>query len=407
MNLDDRSGRLPEGSSLPLIITTILPEEGRTGVHTHMRQLRSYLQECGVGNTLLTPYTWSRFLAYPVFAPRRLLEPFSGAASVAWYRHWHGILLASALRRHLAAIGDCVVYAQGPVDAGAALRVRKSAGQRVVMAVHFSVSDTETWAASMREKGPIRRDGKVFRAIRKFESEVIPQLDGIVYVSEWARDALIGWLPEAKVVPSTVIGNFVAPFAAAPRQKPLADLVTVGNLDRVKNHRFLLEVLAEAKRVGRSFTLDVFGDGALRKDLLQHSHQLGVEQQVRFRGFRPDVRRFLPCYRAYVHASHTETFCLAIVEAMAAGLPIVTGAVGAIPELCDDGVEARFWPLDDAAGAARTLIDFLDCESAVLATAAAASRRFHRYFDASVIAPRLWAFLQGSDLQIDFENSHG
>ena len=60
-----------------------------------------------------------------------------------------------------------------------------------------------------------------------------------------------------------VVGNFVAPAQAKPRQEPLADLVTIGSLDLVKNHRFLLAVLAEAKRAGRSFSLDVFGEGPL------------------------------------------------------------------------------------------------------------------------------------------------
>jgi glycosyltransferase involved in cell wall biosynthesis len=42
-----------------------------------------------------------------------------------------------------------------------------------------------------------------------------------------------------------------------------------------------------------------------------------------------------------------ESLPLAIIEAMAAGLPIVPGNPGGISELCDDGVEARFWNLDD------------------------------------------------------------
>ncbi len=70
-----------------------------------------------------------------------------------------------------------------------------------------------------------------------------------------------------------------------------------------------------------------------------------------------DVRDFLPGYRAYVHASYSESLPLAIIEAMAAGLPIVAGNTGGISELCDDGVEARFWPLDDPAQAAATLIE--------------------------------------------------
>jgi glycosyltransferase involved in cell wall biosynthesis len=235
----------------------------------------------------------------------------------------------------------------------------------------------------------------VFRAIRQIEREVILQVDGIVYVSEWARDAVLSWLPEAAGVPSAVISNFVAAFHVEPGQEPLGDLVTTGKLEHRKNHRFLLEVLAETKRVGRSLTLDVFGEGPLRKDLLRLARSLGLEEQVRFRGFRNDVTAFLSRYRAYVHAAYAETSSLAIIEAMAAGLPIVAGNIGPIPELCDDGVEARFWSLDDPAEAAATLIDLLDCEPARLMAARAASERFHRDFDAAVVAPQLQSFLLG------------
>jgi glycosyltransferase involved in cell wall biosynthesis len=142
--------------------------------------------------------------------------------------------------------------------------------------------------------------------------------------------------------------------------------------------------------------LDVFGEGPCRKDLLRLTHSLGLEEQVRFRGFRPDVRDFLPSYRAYVHASYSESSSLAIIEAMAAGLPIVAGRTGPISELCSEGVEARFWPLDDPAGAAAILIDLLDCESARLKAARAARERFRRDFDADVVGPELLSFLLGT-----------
>jgi glycosyltransferase involved in cell wall biosynthesis len=236
----------------------------------------------------------------------------------------------------------------------------------------------------------------VFRAIRRAEREAILQLDGLVYVSQWARDELLSWLPEAAGVRSAVIHNFVAPLHAEPRQEFLGDLVTMGALGYLKNQRFLLEVLAEAKRAGRRFTLDVFGDGPDRTDLLQLTRSLGLEEQVRFRGFRSDVREFLPRYRAFVYASSSECCPLAIIEAMAAGLPILTGDIRPFPEFCDDGVEGRFWPLDDPARAAAILIDLLDCEPARLKAATAASERFHRDFDADIVGPRLRSFLMGT-----------
>jgi glycosyltransferase involved in cell wall biosynthesis len=263
------------------------------------------------------------------------------------------------------------------------------------MAVHFRISQANEWA----DKNQIKRDGTVFRAIRQVEREVVPQADGLVYVSKWARDALLNWLPEAATLRHAVIDNFVAPLHLEEDPKPLGDLVTIGNLDPVKNHQFLLRVLAEARLAGRFLTLDVFGEGPCRKNLMQLTRSLGLEDQVRFHGFRPDVRQFLPGYRAYVHASYSESSSLAIIEAMAAGLPIVVGNIGPIPELCDDGAEARFWPLDDPTQAAVTLLDLLDCEPMRAKAARLAKERFQRDFNADVIAPRLLSFLQGTTPQ--------
>jgi glycosyltransferase involved in cell wall biosynthesis len=388
--------RTPQKPSPPLVIATILRGDGITGVDTHIRQVRRYIEECGQVSTLVTPFSWGRLLTYPVFGLRSLvLQRISRPVGVAWYLYWHEVFLRNALRQHLAHAGNCVIYTQDPLAARAALRTRRGPHQRVVMAVHLRISMADEWA----DKNEISHGGSVFRAIRQVERTVIPQVDGLVFVSRWARDALLSWLAEAASVPYAVIGNFVAPWPVKPDQAPHGDLVTVGNLDLVKNHRFLLDVLAEAKRAGRSFSLDIFGDGPCRKDLSRQASSLGLEEQVRFRGFRTDVRDFLPGYRAYVHASYSESSSLAIMEAMAASLPIMAADTGPICELCDEGVEGRFWPLDDPARAAAILIELLDNESARLKAARAARERFCRDFDAAVVGPELRSFLLGTSEQ--------
>ena len=393
-NTSEEPGRARTPLQSRLVIATILREEGNTGVQTHVRQLRRYLTDSSATSiTVITPFSWSRALTVPVFGIRYLLERISGSANVAWYRHWHEVFLRKALRRELASAGACTVYAQCPVAARAALQARRGPQQRIILAVHFRISQADEWA----DKGIISRGGRVYRSIRQLEREVVPQVDGLMYVSSWARNALVGWLPVAAEIPSTIIDNFVAPPPRSdPSQESLGDLVTIGHLEPVKNHRYMLEILAQVKRAGRSMTLDIFGDGPLRKDLVRQAHALGLEGQIRFRGYRQDVRDFLPRYRAYVHASHSESSSLAIIEAMSAGLPIVAADIGPIAELCDDGVEARFWPLDDPGRAARILMDFVSSESARTEASAAARERFRRDFDASVIAPRLVSFLLGS-----------
>jgi glycosyltransferase involved in cell wall biosynthesis len=383
------------GVSAPsVIVATIFREDGETGVHTHFGQLRGYLERHDTGVSVVTPFSWNRTLSYPVFAPRLVLRHVSPPAAVVWYRHWHEVFLYRALRQRLADGREQVIYAQGPLEARAALRARRGPRQRVIMAVHFRASQADEHAEPGRE---IKRDGALYRAMRRAEREVILHVDGLVYVSGWARDALLGWLPEAADVPSEVIGNGVTPVATTVsvegEREQLADLVTVGRLDEAKNHRFLLDVLVEARRKGRRVTLDIYGDGPLRRDLARRISSLDLDGQVRLLGFRADVRQQLPAYRAYAHASYAETSSLAIIEAMAAGLPVVAAAIGPIPELCKDGAEARFWPLDDAARAAATLLELLESRPALAAAASAARARFERDYDIDVVGARLKSFL--------------
>jgi glycosyltransferase involved in cell wall biosynthesis len=378
----------------PVIIASMLRPQGATGVQTHAQQLSRYLEANGTTVTLVTPFSWGRLLKYPVFGFRLILTRCSASAGVAWYRQWHEVFLRNALRRRLAGADDCVVYAQGPLEARAALRVTRGSNRRVILAVHYPVSQADQWCNTAA--GPIRREGLVFRGIRRAERTTVPTVDGIVYVSDWARQAVSTWLPEATEVPSAIVPNFLSPLQHEPSDAPLRDLVSTGTLDVMKNHRFLLKVLAAARLRGRSLTLDIIGNGPLRSDLLEMARSLGLDSQVRFLGFRRDVRDFLPNYRLYVHSSYTETSSLAIIEAMCAGLPILAAPVGGVPELFDDGVEGRYWSLDDPARAAAILIDLLENEPERLAAAKAARDRFSRQFDANVVVPRLLAFLRAA-----------
>ncbi len=297
-----------------------------------------------------------------------------------------------ALHRYLRSVDEAVIYAQGPVEAQAALLARRGPHQRVILAIHFQTSQADEWA----RKGEIPEQGRVYRSIRQFESEVVQQVDAIVYVSHAAREDFLSWLPEAAAVPSGVIHNFVAPVPSRPTEH-LGDLVTIGGLETAKNHQFLLHVLDEARRMGSPLTLDLYGDGGCRRDLEHLTSSLGLRESVRFHGHKSDVRKFLPGYGAYVHASYAEALPLAIIEAMAAGLPIVTTNAGGAPELCRDGIEGRLWSLDDPRQAAQLLLDLIGDGAKRSAAGAASYKRYQDHFRSEVVAPRLYNFLMDSN----------
>ncbi|KGN40631.1 glycosyltransferase family 4 protein [Knoellia aerolata] len=381
---------------LPVVIATIARERGITGVHTHVRQLKGYLARERRPVEVVTPHSWAAGRRRPLlpilavlFGARLVLERAYGPANVSWYRRSHEYFLRRALSRRLADAGPCTVYAQCPVSARAALDARSGPHQRVVLAVHFRISQADEWA----DKGQIPRDGRVHRSIRRTERSVVPRVDGLVFVSQWAREALVDWLPEAAGPRHVVLHNFVEAPARAPSPAVRGDLVSVGNLEAVKNHRFLLRVLAAAKRGGYTYSLDVFGEGVERPRLLALAHDLGVEGQVRLHGFRDDVQVLLPGYRVYVHASYSESSSLAIMEAMAAGLPVVSSPIGALTELFREPDEGRFWPIDDPERAANILVGLLEDHDELDRAGRAARARFDREYDADVVAPQLLAFL--------------
>ncbi len=380
----------------PLVIATVARERGITGVHTHVRQLRSYCARSGRATELVTPHSWAAgslwrsVLLAPLFGARILLEQVYGPANVWWYRSSHEFFLRQALRRRLAQGRPCTVYAQCPVSARAALAARSSLDQRVVLAVHFRISQADEWA----DKGQIPRDGRVFRWIRATERHVVPRVDGLVFVSSWARSAVAAWMPEVARVPSTVIANFVAEPEVRGTPGTGDGLATVGNLEKVKNHRYLLRVLAAARQKGYEYALDVFGEGVERARLLALADELGVRDQVRLQGFCSDVQERLPGYRAYVHASYSESSSLAIMEAMAVGLPVVSSRAGALGDLFEDPEHGRFWPLDDPEEAARILIELMESPDELQRAGRAAQQKFRRDYDADVVAPRLLGALQ-------------
>jgi glycosyltransferase involved in cell wall biosynthesis len=81
----------------------------------------------------------------------------------------------------------------------------------------------------------------------------------------------------------------------------------------------------------------IFGEGALRVPLEQQIKQLGLESHIKLVGFRQDLDRLLPHLDLFVQSSHTEGMPNVLLEALAAGVPIVATEVGGTPEVITAG----------------------------------------------------------------------
>ncbi len=109
----------------------------------------------------------------------------------------------------------------------------------------------------------------------------------------------------------------------------------VGRLEEQKGHRYLLEALAmlnrDRKLAGR-FRLVLVGDGRLQRDLKDRASSLGVSEWTSFLGTRRDIAEILKSLDIFVMPSLWEGFSVAMLEAMAAGLPVVISDVGGVSQ---------------------------------------------------------------------------
>jgi len=111
----------------------------------------------------------------------------------------------------------------------------------------------------------------------------------------------------------------------------------VGSLLGPKRWDRLLRAAAELKQRGLHFQVEIAGDGPLRRSLESLAQDLGIADRVRFLGYIADVEGRLRAASLLVHPSDSEGCPNAVIEAMAAGLPVVATAVGDVPRIIDHG----------------------------------------------------------------------
>ena len=128
--------------------------------------------------------------------------------------------------------------------------------------------------------------------------------------------------------------------AAARRALGLpADSIVVGAVGRlvpVKDHAGLLEAIAVLGRTGLRPLVVIAGDGPLRGELDDRATALGISNQVRLLGHRQDIETVLAAFDVFTLPSRSEGLSNTILEAMAAGLPVVATQVGGADEMVED-----------------------------------------------------------------------
>lgn len=100
-------------------------------------------------------------------------------------------------------------------------------------------------------------------------------------------------------------------------------IVTVAELTKNKGIKYALEAVAELKKRGTTVSYFIIGDGEEKKHLVTSANRLGVIDQIRFLGFVSDAARYLNAFDVFLLPSVKEGMPYVLLEAAAAGLPIV------------------------------------------------------------------------------------
>ncbi len=199
---------------------------------------------------------------------------------------------------------------------------------------------------------------------------------GLVFVCEYERDAFFAKVGRAEV-PFRVVHNGLRAeeFTPAPAGNDAADLLFVGELRDLKGVDVLIAAIARLHAQARPVTACIAGDGPDRETFERLVREHGLERYVSMPGAMP-AREAFGLGRVMVVPSRAESFPYVVLEAQAAGKPVIATHVGGIPEMLPE--EALVIP-GDAAALAEKIVAVLDdpqAEQAALERAQALRERF-------------------------------
>jgi glycosyltransferase involved in cell wall biosynthesis len=257
--------------------------------------------------------------------------------------------------------------------------------------------------------GRLAMSSKLLKAADLARFPAFRLFDRVLANSEAQRAELLHWGVRDErvvVVPSFVDTHTLRPPTAgdvaaararlgiAPTQPVLA---TVAKLALNKGHRDMLHALAAIRAVEPKVLYLVpgedqlvwRGEGGLRGDLERAAAALGVADNVRFLGYFPDLQTILNATDILVSPSLREGMQVSLVEAMAAGLPIVATAVGGTPDAVAHGETGLLVPPAQPAALAGAVLELLANRDRMRAMGVAGRRRAEERLDTRVVAAQV------------------
>ncbi len=231
----------------------------------------------------------------------------------------------------------------------------------------------------------------------------IEQSDGVTSISNYLRQKTITDFSIQR--PIEVIPNFVncdvyAPLedgraAARAAYAPAGEklLVHLSNFRAVKRVNDVVEVFARVAANTPAHLL-MIGDGPDRSTAEWLAVQKNIRERVHFLGKQDNVSEILPLCDLMIMPSEMESFGLAALEAMACRVPTIATHVGGVPELIDDGVNGRLFPVGHVDAMAQAAIELLTDSGKLETMRDLARKTAQKHFCASQIIPHYERFYE-------------
>ena len=232
-----------------------------------------------------------------------------------------------------------------------------------------------------------------FEPIRWRLDEKIARASFTACISDFCRSQGMSFADRAHWGRMHIVHCGVEPerYAAATPKRPGNHLLFVGRLAAVKGVPLLLQAVKAAREMRPDLRLTLIGDGPERTWLQTEAEALGLAEAVDFLGYRSqsEVAERLQQVDALVLPSFAEGVPVVLMEAMAAGLPVITTQIAGIPELVEQGVSGKLIPPGDAKALEQAILTLLSDPAQAAAMGAAGRAKVRTAFDIQHEAARL------------------
>ena len=178
------------------------------------------------------------------------------------------------------------------------------------------------------------------RILRYIVKRLYKNVDGLVLQTTEAMNFFEDMIPKEKmvVIPNPINETFLVKKSYAGIRKK--EIVTVGRLEKQKNHRLLIDSFIKFRQTHGNYVLKIYGDGTLREQLESYIKLKNEENNIFLMGITNDVKNQIYSSACFVLSSNYEGMPNALMEAMALGLPCISTncPCGGPKELIKDGV---------------------------------------------------------------------